>query len=482
MGFFDQPEENEFDTSVQNEVLEKALEAGYGTDAAKFTGGRALQREDLEATLVSVLDVKQKDLKLFHKLHKQNETSTVHQLDRMVGVGDDEFLFVGEGEEAKEADGEIERRIFQTKYISTEWKVTHPATLTNNVESAINVQKIAGTTRVGKAVERGIFHGDSTVVPKQFDGLLKTLTDSSKNADLAKEHRAVLFDARGLEIGEKNDALSVKFNEDTFNEIAEEVFNRGGDLSEAYFPPALAGQFWNLFSDRLRYSTGDTHTGLEKLPDICTGIGSTIKITDDCGADKMFKVKGEVVAKGNGEKRPNTPTGLTAVASADSASKFNGFAGDYLYAVHAVNSFGISAGKEIAAAVTVAAGSKVTLTITPDSNGPRPSGFIITRSAAGGSKLMEMVRIKASPDGTTTYIDLNEELPGTGSIVLLTPVTDEMIPNLSFAQLMGLSNFDLPTNNQLTHRGVIAVYGNAELRAPEHCALIKNIGCRGGLY
>ena len=58
----------EFEAQSQNNELEKALEAGYGTDAASYTQGRALQREDLEATLVSVLDVKQKDLKLFHKL------------------------------------------------------------------------------------------------------------------------------------------------------------------------------------------------------------------------------------------------------------------------------------------------------------------------------------------------------------------------------------------------------------------------------
>ena len=62
--------ESEFDSQAQNMELEKALEAGYGTNAADYTQGRSLQREDLEATLVTVLDVKQKDLKLFHKLHK----------------------------------------------------------------------------------------------------------------------------------------------------------------------------------------------------------------------------------------------------------------------------------------------------------------------------------------------------------------------------------------------------------------------------
>ena len=85
--------ENEFDSQAQNMELEKALEAGYGTNAADYTQGRSLQREDLEATLVTVLDVKQRDLKMFHKLHKNPVKSTVHQIERETDVGDDEFLF-----------------------------------------------------------------------------------------------------------------------------------------------------------------------------------------------------------------------------------------------------------------------------------------------------------------------------------------------------------------------------------------------------
>ena len=105
--------ENEFENEVQNTELEKALEAGYGTNAADYTQGRSLQREDLEATLVTVLDVKQKDLKLFHKLHKQPVSSTVHQIERETDVGDDEFLFVGESEKAQEGDPQFSRKILK---------------------------------------------------------------------------------------------------------------------------------------------------------------------------------------------------------------------------------------------------------------------------------------------------------------------------------------------------------------------------------
>ena len=477
--------ENEFEASSQNQDLEKALEAGYGTDAASYEQGRALQREDLEATLVSVLDVKQADLKVFHKLHKQPVSSTVHQVNRQTSVGDDEFLFVGEGEKAREDDPKFERKIYETKYMSSKWQVSHPLTLTDNAENPINAQKVSAVMRVSKGTERTIFHGDSSVSPKQYDGFIKLIEDSANNTNVEEKLRATIMDIRGLQIGESDTTLGINAGEELFDEISERVYNKGGDLAEAYFPPVLARQFKDMYSDRLRFTTKDSQFTMDKLPNIVTAVNSTIRITDDCGADKMFKVKGEIVAAGDATQRPNTPTSITGVAAAASSSEKSdftaGFAGEYIYAVHAINAYGISA-QVACSAVTVAEGQKVTLTITPDTNGAEPTGFIITRTNAGGTTLMEMVRIPANGTNPVTYVDLNADLPGTASIVLLTPSTDEMKPNASFGQLMGMSNFDLPTDSSLAHRGVVALYGMLELRAPEYCAMIKNVGFNGGLY
>ena len=339
--------------------------------------------------------------------------------------------------------------------------------------------------RVSKGTERCIFHGDSSVSPKQYDGLLKIIQDSAKNTSVAEKLRATVMDVRGLEIGETNtiDGVTIDAGEALFDEVAQKVFDKGGDLSEAYFPPVIARQFKTMYSSRLRLTPRDDAFALQKLPDILTPTGSTIRITDDAGADKMFKVKGPVVAAGNQAKRPNTPSTFTAVAASESTSKFStAWAGNYMYAVHAVNAYGISAAKPLGSAVAVASGEKVTLTITPDTNGEPATGFIITRSKAGGTEMMEMVRVANSGDTTTVVVDLNEDLPGTASIVLLTPTTDEMKPNTSFGQLMAMSNFDLPTDSSLAHRGVVALYGMLEVRAPEYNALIKNVGYSGGLY
>ncbi len=476
-------DENDFSAVSQNTELEKALEAGYGTDAAAYEQGRALQREDLEASLVSILDVKQNELKVFHKLHKQPVSSTVHQVNAQTGVGSDEFLFVSEGEKASEDDAEFKRKIYETKYMSSKWQVSHPLTLTDNAANPVNTQKLAATMRVSRGTERAIFHGDSSVDPKQYDGLLKIITDSANNTEADENHRATVVDLRGLEIGEKSTELEINADLDLFNAVSEKVYSKGGDLTDAYFPPVVANQFWKVMQDRLRFNVGDAAMGFTSLPDIPTATGSVLKIKGDCGADKMFKVKGKIFAAGDSTRRPNAPTAFTAAAAADSASQFTkGFAGTYNYAVHAVNSYGISAGKALAEGVAVAAGNKVTLTITPDTNGAKATGFIITRTNADGTELMEMVRIKNKGGDTTVYVDLNEDLPGTASVALVTPTTTELAPNLSFGQLMPISSFELPIDSSIAHRGVVALYGMLEVRAPEWCALIKNVGYNGGLY
>lgn len=475
--------ESEFEAQSANADLEKALNAGYGSDAASYTQGRALQREDLEATLVTVLDVKQNDCKLFHKMHKQPVSSTVHQVNRETDVGDDQFLFVGEGDRAREGDPAFQRKIYETKYMSSKWQVSHPLTLTDNSENPINASKVAAVMRVTKGTERALFHGDSSASPKQYDGLLKILRDSAAQTGVDERLKATRMDIRGLEIGESSTALNIDAGEALFDEVAEKAYNKGGDLAEAYFPPVLAKQFKKMYSDRLRFTTSNNEFTMEKLPNIVTAVNSTIKIRDDAGADKMFKVKGPIVAAGDSVNRPGTPAGITAATASDSASEFTtGFAGNYMYSVHAINEYGISEAATISSAVSVASGDKVTLTITKPATGGAVTGYIICRSNAGGTTMMEMVRCADSGNATTTYVDLNKDLPGTASIVLLTPSTDEMKPNASFGQLMGMSNFDLPTDSSLAHRGVVALYGMLEVRAPEYCAIIDNVGYQGGLY
>ena len=483
--YFD--EDTNIDAANQ-EVLEKALTAGYGSDASQFTGGRALQPEDLELTLTNVLEVQQNELKLFNSLPRIKTGSTVHQYNRRTGIGEDVYNFVGEGEEAEESDQDIERKLLDMKYIATIGRVTMQAENMKGLVDAYNEEKVAATMRVCRAAEIGCFHGDSSIIDKQFDGILKTIKDSANNTAAEEKNRATLVDLRGYEIGEdvKTGDKDILTGEDLIDFVAESANSKGGDLTKAYFPPVISSQFKRLYREYLRYTTSDTHTGLNELPDLVTAIGSTIKIKGNAGADKMFKVKGLVKPSGFATKRPNAPAKveLSVNASAIKAeSKFrDGDAGDYTYVVHAVNSKGVSAGTAASAAATVAVGCSVTITITPSPDGNAATGYIITRSAKDGDKVMEMVSISAKKTEPVTYEDVNADLPGTASIVLLSDRTQEASANLSFVQFMSLSTVPLPRDKAFTHPFGVTLFGALEHKTPEFDALIENVGYRGGLY
>lgn len=471
------------------ETLEKALTAGYGTNAADYTGGRALQPEDLETTLVNVLTTRQADFKVFNSLQRQTVKSTEHQYVRRLGIGDDGFLFVAEGEGGVESDQEIERKSLAMKYIITKGSITKQMEMVSSLEDAYNSEKLAATIRICRAAERGIFHGDSSIIGTQFDGLLKSITDSANNISRSEDKRATVVDLHGYEIGEDVAATDkdILTHEDLFDDIATKVFEKGGDLTKALFPPVVAGQFRNLYNKKLRYMVGDNHLGLAQLPDIPTAIGSSIRIKgNDAGADKMFFIKDKVASKGDTLKRPNAPASVSLTVNASPVkgeSKFRATdAGDYTYVVHAINQYGISAGTAAGAAATVAAGKSVSITITPDSNGAVPTGYIITRSAKDGSIVMEMVTIPAQGATAVIYEDCNDDLPGTANIILLSELTQEAKQNLAFAQLMALSTFPLPITDGLTKPFAVALFGALEHRAPEFDALIKNVGVQGCLY
>jgi hypothetical protein len=147
--------------------------------------------------------------------------------------------------------------------------------------------------------------------------------------------------------------------------------------------------------------------------------------------------------------------------------------------VHAVNEYGISKATNAGAAVSVAAGQAVTLTITPDSVKPG-TGFIITRSGKDGSVLMEMIRIgQDTENAATTYDDLNGDLPGTAEMLFMTEQKIQMVAE--FRQLLPITSIPLPLMPSLVQPFVIALFGAPLLKVPEWCGLVKNIQYPGGL-
>jgi hypothetical protein len=465
MGFFDGVS-TQHDGAEQHQVeaLNKALFAGSGTDSATFVNGRAMIPENLESSMLEVVAATKEDCKVLNSLKTVSVKSTVHEKNRRTGHGDWRFLTVPEGGASVMTDQEIERVIYLQKFIQTKRAVTLQMEKVDTFEPAYASEKIAGVEVICKAAEYNIFHGDSAVIPTEFDGFLSSIR---------KSKQPNIIDLRGDSIGSRGEAL--------FDEVARQVWERGGDLQKTLFPSVLARDIKGLFIDRIRYDVGVKNFSFtEALPPYFTAIGSNIKFTgDSAGPDKFYQVKGEVKAAGDPLKRPNAATSVTLAAAAGVAGSLFGTndAGDYIYQVFQVNAKGISEGTSPAGEVTVASGGSVTITITPDRSKP-VTGFIICRSQKDGSAVMEMVQIPCTESGNVVYTDLNKDLPGTASMLFLTE--KKIRPVFEFGQLLPVSTYPLYPTEIAETPFLVIIFANLEVNAPEFCAIVDNIHYDGG--
>ena len=446
------------------EMLVKALSAGYGTDSATFTGGRALIPEDCETTMVNAMREQREDCKIMNTFKKVPVKSTVHEYNRRTGSGDIDFGTTEEGGISQEDGQTIERVTRSVKYIQQYREVTEQMNVVDAFENAFESEKLAGTINILKIAERLCIHGDASVVPTEFDGMIKQIKDTPVN-------RRNIVDFRGQSIQTKGESFIA--------EIVRGIYDAGGEANKIFFPTVLSEDIQELCRDRIRFGTND-HTMTPVFDSYPTPLG-TVKFGEDAGHDKMFRVRGPIASKGDPIQKPNAPTTVTVAASAKPGSKFfSGDAGNYLYTVHAISKYGISEGKSPAAAIAVSAGQGVTITITPDSTNPG-TGFIICRSSKGGTQVMEMVRIgrdKQSP--TTVYVDLNDDLPGTTDMIFITEKKLQTIAE--FYQLQPLRLYRMNPVNRLVTPFILALWGVLDLKNPEWCGLTKNIAYKGGLY
>ena len=91
-----------------------------------------------------------------------------------------------------------------------------------------------------------------------------------------------------------------------------------------------------------------------------------------------------------------------------------------------------------------------------------------------GTNCKEMVRIGNAGTGTTTYLDQNADLPGTGEILLLSH--DAVEPTAQFDQFLPLMKFDLYPTKAAVTPFMIVLFGTPDIKVPWYHGVIKNIG------
>lgn len=445
--------------AVVGDELMKSLQAGYGTDSANMTGGRALIPQDIDQGVLNALTAKKQDFKLMNLLKTRKTGSSVLEYTRRNDAGQYGLIFGKEGGDARASEQTLERVTRLVKYMQTYRELTLQMRVADTLENAEASEKEAGILTILKGAEWGSFHGDGDAVPEQFDNVVKQILSA-----VSPNGYKNLVDLRGKTMQDAG--------ENALTEVARMTFQNGGNLTHSFMPPVIAADLQAVVRDRVRFNVTD-QKGSPVVMNYPTAFSDDIIIAGrDGGADKMFFPRDAVAAVGDAAKRPGAPS-ISGAANANAASKFlAGDAGDYTYAVHAISEEGISAASTVAT-VTVAAGASVTLTITPDGSIPG-TGFIITRGKKGVTTgLKEVARIAKASTATTTFVDHNDVLPGTGDVLLVSH--DTVQATMRWAQFLPAMKFDLFPTKSAIIPFLIVMFGTPDVMTPWYHGVIRNV-------
>jgi len=456
--------------SANDEIaaLQKALQAGYGTDSATLTGGGALRIQSLEHTIMSLL-YNNTHFALYNKVPKGTCTATVDEWTEQSSVGG----FRGGSANAEmgiisDSTGSYARMTGMVKHLMTRRQVSVIGQAQNSIIQLEAAEVQNGALQLMGDVEHLLFEGDSTVCPYEFDGVAKQIKS------LGSADHVIDMQGSALE------------SIDVISQAAEVIAYRGkGMASDIFAGYAVTKDLNDALNPASRILLTDNATNVKSgvvMDAINTSFGKISTNQDLFIRDEREKVPFEVAYPAVAAANAFAPVSVTCVAAADAAAKFGTNTGNYYYLVAGVNDKGQSVGT-LSAQTAVATGNKVTLTITR-SAGALETGYVIYRSRKNGTSaladLREMTRIPVA-GATTTYVDLNTDIPGTTSAYILDLGLNGTKP-ITWQTLIPMSRYDLAVSNQLAKTWAQFMSGYLRVGIRQRHVLIKNIVPNGATW
>lgn len=449
--------------------LQKALTAGYGTDVSTLTGGGSLRIQSLDKTMQATIQ-ENKHFRLFNELAKTGAGATVDEWTEQSGVGG--FLGGSTNTETgviDESTGTYARRVGLVKYLMTKRQVSLVSTLGNNIASSEAIEQQAGAKQLLTDAEYLSFEGDEAVVPTEFSGIY---------AQILAGVNAGQVDGSNILDAEAQSLASINL----VNQAAAQISRRDnfGTPTHLFMSQLVQADFDTGLDPAFRVSLNNVPNGGISLGSPVVGIRTSWGdvsanpdvFINDGDQTVPFQVLYPTLATANTGMKPTLAIDASV---SDAASKFGAaHAGNYYYLVTGLNSKGQSDGV-ITAQTAVAAGKKVTLTITR-SAGAQETGYAIYRSRLNGTNTPSDFRLMtrvACAGATTTYVDRNTDIPGTTKAYIL-----NMNPGdhaINWRQLLPMMKFPLYPTNAAVIPWAQLMFGYLRITKRRHHAVIKNI-------
>lgn len=433
--------------------LRKALDIGYSLPTTGV-GFDALRVESLEATL-KLLTYSQTNLRLWNMISKTDAYSTVEEYNRLLQYGDDGGGFTQSGELPPEEDSTYERTNQLVKFLGTTRSVTHPATLIRTVPADLIAQETQNGALwlMGKA-NTGLYYANSDAVPQEWNSLTKQIIDGGGH----------VIDLQGQPL-----------TKDNVEDAAYRISENFGTPSQMFSNNKVFADFSDTYNQYQRFSAPGGAAGVVGTP--VTGI-STVSGVINFQPDVFVKSGGNPPTSASSMKAPSAPTLTVGSPTGTDAPAFKSSdAGDYKYAVTAINQYGESAATTLSAAATVSAGNHVPLSIA-DGGGTFPAtAYRLYRTEKNGTvayytgKTIPRAKSGGVYTSPTTFNDKNEDRPNT----FLGLVLDMTNQSLIFKQLSPMIKMNLAIISPAI-RWMQLLYGTPVVYAPKKNVVFKNIG------
>lgn len=457
------------------EDLQKALQASnYQTDVATLTGGGSLGVQSLDTAMKSTIQ-ENEHFTLFNRLARTSATNIVDEYVRQNGVGG----FLGGSTNSqmgvvRAAQGDYAREVGLVKFLMSLRQVGYVLNIGKNIVEATAVEERNGALQLLTDAEYLLFHGNAAASPTQFDGIFTQI-----DAEIAAGRMSAdsVIDMQGAKL----DSVTA------FSQINVAVSRYGswGRSTDVFLPNSIQNDLNSGLDPAYRWMPAGNNTptlgghveGIRLTNGVLRTNMDTFLHDEAHPMVSPFEVNYSAIAAANVAFKPAAIAVNPAPTSTQ--SQFSSTrAGNYYWAVAAIGANGEGMTQAvISTQQAVATGAAPVVTITQSAAGTE-SGYAIYRSRQNGTGVvsdLRLVKIIPKTGATTTYTDLNRDIPGTSTVPLLNmgPSADA----IGWRQFQPMTKIPLPFG--VGGVPVISwfqfLFGYLRITKPKHHGYIKNV-------